>query len=279
MNENSPPGDFARNGTSGFRQGVDWVVLGVRTVLDRKPLWFGMSAAYLVLGFLLKLIPFMGDLLLILVTPMLLAGVVWGRAQENHPDQIEPEGAASVPATGLFQSWVSGPAQELARIFTQEDKMFSAVLLGIITLGLAMLANITGYLLVGGSIISGLAASQLSAPQAGTLVGMLVVAVLYVLLAMALYYSVPLTVLGNRQPLAAISDSFSLCRKNAPAVLTLTTPFFVIYLVILAAFAEYHWLGYLLVITVGFVTLPVFIASTLGSYHGLSASLPSATRR
>ena len=67
--------------------------------------------------------------------------------------------------------------------------------------------------------------------------------------------------------------------KNALAVLTLNIPFFTVYLVILAAFAEYHWLGYLLVLSVGFVLLPIFIASALGSYLGLAPSLPPATPR
>ena len=78
MNENSPPGDFAHDTNGGIRQGIDWIVLGSRMVLDRKPLWFGMTAVYFVFAYLLNLIPFMGDLLLILITPMLLAGVVWG---------------------------------------------------------------------------------------------------------------------------------------------------------------------------------------------------------
>jgi hypothetical protein len=289
MNENSPPGDFAHDIKDGIRQGIDWIVLGTRMVLDRKSLWFGMTAVYFVFAFLLKLIPFMGDLLLILITPMLLAGVVRGRAQEGHSGQTGEAGAAPTP----FQAWIAGPVQELLRIFTQEEehtregtpadlgtnKAFDAVLLGIITLGLAMLVKITGYLLIGGSMVSGLAASQMSTPQPGTLFGMLVVAVLYAILAMALIYSVPLTVLGNRQPLAAISDSFSLCRKNAPALLTLTAPFFIVYLVILAAFAEHRGLGYLLVLSVGFVTLPLFIASAFSSYLKLFPSLPPAARR
>jgi len=274
MNENSPPGDFAHDTKGGIRQGIDWIVLGARMVLDRKSLWFGMTAVYFVFAFLLKLIPFMGDLLLILITPMLLAGVVRGRAQESHSGQTAEAGAAPT----LFQAWVAGPVQELLSIFIQEDKVFGAMLLGIITLGLAMLVKITGYLLIGGSMVSGLAASQMSTPQPGTLLGMLVVAVLYAILAMALIYSVPLTVLGNRQPLAAISESFSLCRKNAPALLTLTVPFFIVYLVILAAFAEHRGLGYLLVLSVGFVTLPLFIASAFSSYLKLSPSLPPAAR-
>ena len=275
MNENPPSGDFAQNTSGGIKQGIDWIVLGMRTVLDRKPLWFGMTAVYLVLGFLLKLIPFMGDLLLVLITPMLLAGVLWGRAQENPAGRVEEAGTSPPSAPGLFQAWVTRPIQVLLRIFTQEDKVFGAGLLGIITLVLATLVKFTGDLLIGGSMISGLAASQLSAPQTSTILGMLVVAVLYVILAMALFFSVPLTVLGNRQPLTAISDSFSICRKNVVALLTLTAPFFVVYLVILVAFAEYHWVGYLLVFSVGFLALPLFVAAAFSSYLSLSPHTPS----
>lgn len=293
MNENFPPEDFTQHHNGGIKRGIDWIVFGVRAVLDRKPLWFGMTAVYFVLGFLLNMIPFMGDLLLILITPMLLAGVVWGRTREYQTGQAGEADTALPPTPGMFQAWVTGPAQELTRIFSQEEeragdgvpadqrtgKAFDAVLLGIITLGLVMLVQITGYLLIGGSMVSGLAASQMSAPQPGTIVGMLVVSIMYVILGMGLFYSVPLTVLGNRQPLAAIADSFSLCRKNALAVMTLSVPFLIVYLVIQAAFAEYNWLGYLLVLSVGFVLLPVFIASALNSYLSLHHSLPPAAQR
>ena len=157
--------------------------------------------------------------------------------------------------------------------------MFAAVLLGIVTLGLAMLVKIIGYLLVGGSMLSGLAASQVGTAQITTLLGMALVALLSVLLAMGLLFSVPLTVLANRQPLAAISESFSACRENAAALLTLTVPFFLVYLVILVAFAKSHWLGYLLVVSVGFLALPVFVAAVYCSYLTLYPPNPSGFRR
>ncbi|OGI52581.1 MAG: hypothetical protein A3E57_08040 [Candidatus Muproteobacteria bacterium RIFCSPHIGHO2_12_FULL_60_33] len=266
------------NGNPGLGQGKTWIACGRRLVLEQKPLWYGMTAVYFVLGFVLKLIPFMGDLLLILITPMLLAGVVWGRAQEQHAEPAAKPDSSS-PALALFQTWIAQPAQELMRIFTQEDKMFAAVLLGIVTLGLAMLVKIIGYLLVGGSMLSGLAASQVGTAQITTLLGMALVALLSVLLAMGLLFSVPLTVLANRQPLAAISESFSACRENAAALLTLTVPFFLVYLVILVAFAKSHWLGYLLVVSVGFLALPVFVAAVYCSYLTLYPPNPSGFRR
>ncbi|MHB8534939.1 MAG: hypothetical protein ACYDBW_05770 [Sulfuricaulis sp.] len=279
MNTIPPPGDLVQNKNGGIKQGIGWIALGMRTVLEQKSLWFGMTAVYFVFGFLLKLIPFMGDLLLILITPMLLAGVVWGRAPENQSGQGVGVASASAGASVFFQVWITQPAQELLRIFAQQDKVFGAVLLGIITLGLAMLVDITGYLLIGGSMVSGLAASPMSAPQPGAVLGMLVLAAMYVVLGMGLFYSVPLTVLGNRQPLATLADSFTACFKNAAALVTLSIPFLVVYLVILAAFAEYRWLGYLLVVSAGFVLLPVFIASALSSYQSLFPAVPPASRR
>ena len=265
------------NGNTGLGQGKAWIACGLRLVREQKSLWYGMTLVYLVLGFVLKLIPFMGDLLLILITPMLLASIVWGRAQHNHTEPAsKPEPAPSAQA--LFQTWVAQPAQELMRIFNHEDKMFAAILLGIVTLGLAMLVKIVGYLLVGGSMLSGLAASQMGTAQITTLLGMALVALLSVLLAMGLFYSVPLTVLANRQPLAAISESFSACRENAVALLTLTLPFFLVYLLIMVAFAKSHWLGYLLLFSAGALVLPVFVAAVYCSYLILYPPNPSDLR-
>lgn len=266
------------HGSTGAGQGKNWIACGRRMVLRQKSLWYGMTAVYFILGFVLKLIPFMGDLLLILITPMLLAGVVWGRSHGQYTEPVALPRSAS-PAMMYFQTWIAQPAQELMRIFTQEDKMFGAVLLGIVTLGLAMLVKITGYLLVGGSMLSGLAASQMGTAQFTTWLGMGLVAVLSLLLAMGLLFSVPLTVLGNKQPLAAISESFSVCREHAVALLALTVPFFLVYVVILLAYAKSHWLGYLLLLSAGFLALPVFVAAVYCSYQTLYPSSPSNFRQ
>lgn len=268
MSNGSSPDKTAPEEDRRTGRGIAWIVQGWHLVQEQPSLWFGMAAIYLVFGFTLKLIPFMGDLLLVLVTPMLLAGVVAGLAQEKSAVHILVNGkASSMPA--LLQAWLAQPAQELVNIFTREDKVFGAVLLGIITLGLAMLVKITGYLLIGGSMVSGLTAGQLNASQITTVLGMLVVAILYLVLAMGLLYSVPRTVLGNRPPFEAIAESFSACRHNAMPLLTLAAPFFVVYLGIIAVFANNHWLGYLLVFSAGGVALPVFVASVYCSYLAL----------
>ena len=278
MSNGSAPEKTAPGENRGTSRGIAWIVQGWHRVQEQPPLWFGMAAIYLVFGFTLKLIPFMGDLLLVLITPMLLASVVAVLAQKKsavHPNVIGQ--GYSMPA--LLQAWLAQPAQELVSIFTREDKVFGAVLLGIVSLGLAMLVKITGYLLIGGSMVSGLTAGQLNASQITTVIGMLVVAILYMVLAMGLLYSVPRTVLGNRPPFEAIAESFSACRDNAVPLLTLAAPFFIVYLGIIAAFAKNHWLGYLLVFSAGGVALPIFVASVYCSYLALYPPDHSASPR
>ena len=152
-NEQSSAGGEYRNGNP-VLQAKDWIACGRRLVLQQQSLWYGMAAVYIVLGFLLTLIPFMGHLLLILITPMLLAGVIWGRTQER---QVPPAPSAEpVPsAQKILQEWIAQPAQELMCIFTQEGKMFGAVLLGIVTLGLVMVTSGSGWPASGSSGAAG----------------------------------------------------------------------------------------------------------------------------
>ncbi|MBI3545800.1 MAG: hypothetical protein HY081_04305 [Gammaproteobacteria bacterium] len=249
-----------------------------RLVLENKPLWFGMTAVYFVFGFLVKLIPFMGDLLLVLITPMLLTSIVWNLALANQT-QASRHSHRPFNANEFLQTWIIHPAQELISIFAHEEKAFAAVLLGIVTLGLTMLVKIAGYLLVGGSMISGLTATDLSTPQLTQIAGMLFVAILNLVLVMGLLYSVPFTVLGNRQPLAAISESFSTCFKHRMPVLMLLTPFFLIYLTIFVAFAKYHWLGYVFTFSIGFISAPILVAAVYTSYIQLFPANHASAQR
>ena len=271
MDKSSVPDRTTSGLTAGTSQGIAWIAQGWHLVLTRKPIWFGMAAIYLVLGFVLKLIPFMGDLLLVLISPMLLAGLIDGLARPHGQGRAGPNGTlASQPSP--LQAWLVLPAQELTCIFNQESKVFGAVLLGIVTLGLVMLVKITGYLLIGGSMLSGLTAGQLSTAQITTVLGMGLITVLYLVLAMGLFYSVPLTVLMNRTPFEAIAESFTACRNHAVPLLALTVPFFLVYVVILATLTKSLWLGFLLVFSAGLVALPVFVASAYCSYQALFPS-------
>ena len=262
----SAPVDDSGTSSAGLAQAWAWIVCGRRLVRQQQSLWYGMAAVYFALAFLLKLIPLGGTLLLILLTPMLLAGVLWGQELVRG---AEPRPAAPNSSTAaLFQAWVARPAQELLRIFSHEEKVYPAVLLGIVTLGLAIFVLIPRDWFVGGSMVSGLAASGSGVPYL-MILKIAVVVVLYVLLAMGLLFSVPLTVIGERLPLASIGESFSACRAHTLPLLALVAPFFLVYLIIVLAFAKAHWLGYLLTLSAGLLALPLFVASIYCSYLAL----------
>ena len=138
----------------------------------------------------------------------------------------------------------------------------------IVTLGLVIFVLIPRDWFVGGSMVSGLAASGSGVPYL-MILKIAVVAALYVLLAMGLLFSVPLTVIGERLPLASIAESFSTCRTHARPLLALVAPFFLVYLIIVLAFAKAYWLGYLLTLSAGLLALPLFVASIYCSYLAL----------
>lgn len=260
------------SGTSSLDRAWGWIAGGQRLVSQDSSLWYGMAAVYFALAFLLKLIPLGGTLLLILITPMLLAGVLWGQERVRG---AEPRPAPSnTSAAALFQAWVARPAQELLRIFSHEEKVYPAVLLGMVTLGLAIFVLIPRDWFVGGSMVSGLAASGSGVPYL-MILKIAVVAALYVLLAMGLLFSVPLTVIGERLPLASIGESFAACRAHPTPLLGLVAPFFLVYFLILLAFARAAWLGYLLTFSVGLLTLPLFVAAVYCCYLELFIPNPS----
>jgi hypothetical protein len=251
-----------RPGRSTLAQSGAWIACGWRLIRQQPPRWFGTAALYLVFACLLHAIPFLGELLLILATPVLLAGLLWDQAHASHA-------AAPAPWT---EAWLRRPLRELRGIFRHPQQAFAAVWLGIITLGLAVLVRIAGDLLIGGSMISALAASRLQTPPLATSLGMLLVAGLYLALAMGLFYSVPLTVLAGHAPLTALGASVRLCWQHGFALATFAAPFFAIYLVIVVAFASSVAWGYGLLATAGWFALPLFVASAYCSYLALSSA-------
>ena len=251
-----------------------WVSCGRQRVAREKILWLGMALVYLTLAVLLELIPFMGHLVLILLTPLLLAGVLLTlQAQDDEPGHRADE----THHHEGFQLYLAEPARQLFQIFRNGEKVFNAVTLSIIVLGLAMLVKIIGYLLVGGSMVSGLTATDVATLRLPLLLGTLVVSILYFALTFALLYCVPLTVLANRLPLVAIAESFAACKQNIKPLALFVIVFIALpYILISAVLNAVPWLGYLLLVGAGITVLPVVVASAYCSYLSLFPALASA---
>jgi hypothetical protein len=236
-----------------------------RALVERdRLLWLGMAALYLLLGLALKRIPFVGNLLLVLVSPMLLAGAL-----------LSARDAQAATGGDTPGGW--RPLRALTRALGDEAKLVPLLLVCIVTLGLVLITAIVEYLLTGGSVLSGLAAAGLAGPlRPSMLVAAALVSALYVVLGMALFFLVPLTVLGNRAVFPAMAESLRVCVRHALPLAAFAMGFVALALVLSAVFLVPGgaWLGYPLVFTLGLVGLALFVAGLYCSYCTLFERAP-----
>lgn len=245
-----------------FSTGLRWARTGWEEARRDLPLWLGMSALYLLPAALLLRLPFAGPLLIVLLSPMLLAGALL--TAERHKNA-----AAGTPV----EQWLKHPFARLTAALTDTAHVYPAVLMGIVTLGLVVVVFIVEHL-VGLTSLSALrsAATLGAVPALSILVGVLVAALLQVLLLMALFYAVHRTTFAGRDPLNAMGDSFRACWRHPWAITGLTGVYALPYLVIVASFSISVFLGYVLLFTVGLVCLPALVLASYASYRHIFPS-------
>jgi hypothetical protein len=234
-------------------------------------LWVGMAALYLLAAILLKRIPFLGNLVLVLLTPIPFASalLVARRARNG-----EAPGARAGGVGVALDRWLLRPLGALTRSLRGTDEVLRLIFACIVVLGLVMLLGIVEYLLTGGSLVSGFSGARYAdAPLRPVALGAAAVVIaLYVLVAMALLFLVHGVVFHSREPMAALAESFRLCRRHAWPLAIFVAPFLAVSALIAAAFGSSatHWLGYLLVFTLGVAALPLFVAGTLLAHQALA---------
>lgn len=244
-------------------------------IFRRDPaLWLGMALLYILAAWLLKRIPFIGNFMLVLITPVPLAGA-WLTARQLT-------GVTRVPVPGpgwpeRLRFYLGRPARALVEGFRREVHALPLVMICIITLGLVITVSIVELVLTGGSVISGLKAARLDS-DFGVLraIGLLLSLGLYTLLAMALLFVVPLVILNDRLVVPAIPESFRLCVRHASALGLFVAPFLLLLILIELAFSDSFVapLGYPLVLTAGAGALPLFLTGTYVCYRELVAGKP-----
>jgi hypothetical protein len=243
-------------------RGWHWVWAGWKQVRSDPPLWLGMSAIYLLLATLLGHIPFAGFLLLVMISPMLLAGALLAL----H------EGRGGADAGGPLSEWVRRPAKQLLRA-ADESHAFAIVLLCIVTLGLVVTLRITEYFLGVSSVHSVIGAfTHRAGPPVWLLTALLVAAALNIGLLMGLFYAAHRTVLAAREPMLAVHDSFMACAGHAVSLTVLIGVFVGLGVCILGAFYASALFGYLLLYSLGLIALPVLVCASYHSYRAVFAS-------
>lgn len=192
-----------------------WIACGWQLFFRNRALWLAMAAIYVALALLLMQIPFIGPLLLVLLTPVLAAGALMtGR-------QLESEVAAA-PARGTSmgdraRAVFARALNHLLSLFSEPDKTLSVMVIATLTLGAVVVVQILTQLLhvnttAWPAMVGGGVEASIWLPW---LLRLLFVTVLKLALALIMLYAVHQVVIDQQSPLAALENSVNAGVANA----------------------------------------------------------------
>lgn len=256
------------------QRGWSWAMDGWRLVKKDIGLWTGMGLVFMLIAIVLKLIPFIGLLLLVLLSPMVMAGAMQTADTIDQGTYVKPAASGS----GLGQlpqrmvAWFQYAAGRLFNAFTEEDKVLPLMVISTLTLGTVVIINILAVLLkVDGSAMSAMFAGSVG-PRiwVPALIGWLLVLALQLVVVMGVLYAVPLILFRRDPPLVAIEKSFIACKHNLMAVIVFGLPFLVISMLISALFFTLPFpRDYLSMLMLGCLTVPFFVTGLYRSYRDI----------
>lgn len=220
-------------------QGVAWYGCGWNLFRQTASMWVLTGILFLVIGFISFLIPVLGPMVFMLLVPMLAAGFYFGA------DDVRQ--GRSLKAGSLFQA------------FSEEQVRTPLLILGALFLGLIVIAAAVMMLAAGTGMMSmgpndGVAPQKLFSRGFG--LGFVTMLLVQVLIAMCMFFAIPLTVFDKLAPIDAIKTSFQAAVRNIlPSLL------FIIVYIVLAFIASIPFL-------LGFIVLlPIVFCSIYCAYR------------
>lgn len=255
-------------------QGWAWVVQGFALFRARPLLWLAMTTVYLAIAMVLGLIPFIGWLILVLLSPPLLLGSL-SVAKAVHSQTLADQ---VLPAAPSLQSWAiyvrdffKAAAHKLFAGFSWEEKLLPVMVMSTLLLGGVIAIRILAQLLrVGGAALPSMLSGVGPSVWLTALLGLVVVLGLYAVLLMAFVYTVPLILFRGSHPLPAIESSFVAASENWKAFGIFVTVFSLAgelaRVLFLSLSFPYDYLAFL---ALGMVLLPVLVGSLYASYLDL----------
>ena len=234
-------------------RGWGWIVEGWGLFVKAPGVWIVILLIYLALSVVLSLIPFVGMIAHALLSPVLVGGMLYGSAMQARGEELE--------IGHLFQG------------FRDQARMGPLVMLGLISVAGYVLMALVFVVFLGGGMMMGAMMDSTGAgvpPEAmsGLFVGAGLVALLIVLLiglgvAMALFYGIPLVMLAGQNAWPAVQASVAACWINMLPLLI----FGLIYLVLAVVAAIPLGFGFL-------VLLPVTVCAVYASYREVFEEAP-----
>ncbi len=219
--------------------GWAWIVAGWQVFAQAPGIWIAILLIYLGISVVLSLIPFVGGLAYMLLSPVLAGGMLYGAAALARGESLE--------------------IAHLFRGFQDQERMGPLILLGLISLAGYVLMALVVIVFMGGGLLMGATLDSTGAivpPEAmggliagAGLVALLIILVILFLMTMALFYGIPLVMLAGQNAWPAMQDSIAASWINMAPLLV----FGLIYLVLAIVAAIPFGLGFLILgpVTVG----------------------------
>ena len=235
-------------------RGWGWIVEGWQLFAKAPGVWIVIMLIYLGISVVLSLIPFVGGLAYTLLMPVLVGGMLYGAAALARGETLE--------------------IAHLFRGFQDQERMGPLVLLGLISVAGYVLMALVVMVFMGGGLIMGATLDSTGTvvpPEAmgGLLAGAGLIALLIVLtigflVGMALFYGVPLVMLGGQNAWPAAQDSVAASWINVLPLLV----FGLIYLVLAVVAIIPFGLGLL-------ILGPVTVGAVYASYQDVFGEAPA----
>ncbi len=220
-------------------QGAAWFKCGWELFKKDFGTWFIMFLVFIIIAILLNFIPFVGSLVLAIITPVLMGGWMYAANQMEQGNNIE--------LGQLFQG------------FKDKPRMNKLLILGALYLAAQVVVMIIMFGLLGGTAFMAAPENGQMDPEAmqevmfsaGSMIGMLLVFLVGFLIAMGFLYAAPLVMLDDVAPVDSIKASFAGCLKNILPLLVFGIIYFLLAIVAVIPLG----LGFLILIPVSFLAL------------------------
>jgi len=230
-------GGFDANGRNvdGGR-GLEWLKQGWELFVKNPGVWIAIAVIMLVIIVVLSLVPFLGSMVVNFLLPVFVGGILLGCKSLSDGGELRID--------HLF----AGFKQNTGKL----------ILVGVFYLiGVVVIVGVTFVIGGGAALTGGLMGRGAGVGMAlgGLFLAMLVMLVLLVPLAMAVWFAPALVVFHNIAPLEAMKGSFMACLKNVVPFLVYGVIVFVLSIIAAIPFG------------LGFLVLgPVLLGSTYAAY-------------
>jgi len=262
--------------TFGFAHGLEWLRAGQRLFGKAPALWAALALVYLAIGFLFNLLPFVGRLVMVLLTPLFAASAFALAAELDQTPPLMPQpapgpspGERAQAIIGLFKQ----AASRLFGVFGDLNRALPYMIIGALALGgVVFIQILVQSLKVGTHTLTVLFGGAVPlAALLPTLLGLITVMAFEIAFAMALAYAVPLILLQHLAPLSALRASFMASLANALPLTAFAAVFLLGLIGLQWLFALVGGYAYIAYFALGTGLLPLLVAGLYCSHSELRA--------